>query len=192
VRLTAKHGDGTVVVGVGRAIALKATDASDTGDGTGDGIVDVVLAVLGVLVGEELRQLGLDWRLTTKHGDGTVVVGGGRAIALKATDASDTGDDTGDGIFVVSVLAVRVGLRVGERRQLGLEWRFTTKHGGGTGVVVVGRAIALKATDASVDDTGDDTVGDNDADLRLVGLGVAVKSNLQSNLLKRAALASNC
>ena len=36
VRLTAKHGDGTVVVVVGRAIALKATDASDTGDDTGD------------------------------------------------------------------------------------------------------------------------------------------------------------
>jgi len=71
---------------------------------------------------EERRQLGLDWRLTTKHGGVTVVVvvggGVGRAIALKATDASvnDTGDDTVDGIFDVGVLAVLVVLVVEEQR----------------------------------------------------------------------------
>jgi len=163
-RLTTKHDGGTVdvavvVVGGGRAIALKATDASvdDTVDDTVDGIFDVVLAVLVVRVVEERRQLGLDWRLTTKHDGGTVVVAvvavdGGRAIALKATNASV--DDTVDGIFDV-VLAVRV---VEERRQLGLDWRLTTKHDGGT--VVVGRTTALKATDASVDDIVDDTVDD--------------------------------
>ena len=166
--------------GSGRAIALKATDASvdDTGDDTVDGIL-----VLAVPVVEERRQLGLDWRLTTKHGGGTVdvtvgVFGGGRAIAWKATDASV--DDAVDGIFDV-VLAVLVVL-VEELRQLGLDWRLTTKHDGGTVVVVGGgggRAIALKATDASVDDTGDDTV---------FVLGVAV--NLQSNLLKQSNLAS--
>jgi len=172
-RLTTKHGEGTVVVvvvvGVGRAIALKATDASvdDTGDDTVDGIFDVgVLAVVVVLlVVEERRQLGLDWRLTTKHGEVTVVVavvvdGGGRAIALKATDASV--DGTVDGIFdiVLAVLVLVVLLVVEERRQLGLDWRLTTKHGEVTVVVAIvvgggGRAIALKATDASADGTVD-------------------------------------
>jgi len=174
---------------------LKATDASV--DDTVDGIFDVVLAVLVVLVVEERRQLGLDWRLTTKHGGGTVVVvvvgggggGVGRAIALKATDASvdDTVNDSVDGIFDV-VLAVLLVLVVEERRQLGLDWRLTTKHVGGTVVVVVvivvGRAIALKATDASVDGIFDGVL----AGLGRVVLCVAVKSNL----LKRASLASNC
>jgi len=180
-RLATKHIGGTVVVVVvvvvvvGRAIALKATDASmdDTVDDTVDGIFDVgVLAVLVLvvpLVVEERRHRGLDWRLTTKHFGGTVVVVVvGRAIALEATDVSmdtgnDTVDDTVDGIFDV-VLAVLGVLVVEERRQLGLDWRLTTKHGEGAVVVAVfvvggvGRAIALKATDLSVDDTGDDTV----------------------------------
>ena len=56
--------------------------------------------------------------------------------------------------------------------------------------------MALKATDASVDVTVDDTV-DGIFDVGLAGLGlvvlsVAVKCNLQSNLLKLASLASNC
>ena len=110
MRVTAKLG--AVAVLVGRAIALKATNASvdDTGDDTMDGIFDVgVLAVLVVLlVVKERRQLGLDWRLTTKHGEVTVVVAvvvgdGGCAIALKATDAS--ADDTVIGFC----LAVRNG-----------------------------------------------------------------------------------
>ena len=61
---------------------------------------------------------------------------------------------------------------------------------------VVGRAIACKAIDASVEDTVDDTV-DGIVDgvracLRFGGLGVAVKSNLHINLLKQANLASIC
>jgi len=78
-------------------------------------LLDVVLAVLVLVVpvGEERRQLGLDWRLTTEHGGGTVVVvvvvggggGVGRAIALKATDASV--DDTVIGLGLA--LAVRNG-----------------------------------------------------------------------------------
>ena len=80
---------------------------------------------------------------------------------MKATDASvdDTVDDTVDGIFDVGGLAgrYRVSLLREERLLRGLDVRLTAKHGDGTvvGVVVVGRAIALKATDAS--DTGDDT-----------------------------------
>jgi len=135
-----------VVLVVGRAIAWMAIDASL--DDTVDGIVSVgvdVFAVLVLVFPEERRQQGLDWRLTTKHVGGTVVVGGGagRAIALKATNASvdDAGDDTVDGIFdvVLAVLGVRV---VEERRQLGLDWRLTAKPVGGTVLVVVGRAIA--------------------------------------------------
>ena len=99
-------------------------------------------------------------------------------------------DDTVDGIFDVGGLAGRYRVSLLREKLRGCDVRVTAKRG--AVAVLVGRAIALKATDASVDDTGDDTVGDNDADLRLVGLGVAVKSNLQSNLLKRAALASNC
>eukprot|EP00532_Pseudo-nitzschia_australis_P019010 CAMPEP_0168309714 /NCGR_PEP_ID=MMETSP0142_2-20121227/66425_1 /TAXON_ID=44445 /ORGANISM="Pseudo-nitzschia australis, Strain 10249 10 AB" /LENGTH=130 /DNA_ID=CAMNT_0008262453 /DNA_START=389 /DNA_END=781 /DNA_ORIENTATION=- len=129
------------------------------------------------------------------HGGGTVVVVG-RAISLKATDAAL--DDTVDGICDVDVLAVLVlGVLVVERRQRGLDWRLTTKHCGDTvvvGVVVggVGRAIALKATDASVEDTVDDTV-DGIFDVVLAGLGLVVLSvAVKSNLLKRASLASNC
>jgi len=69
--------------------------------------------VLVVLVVEERRHRGLDLRLTTKHVGGTVVavvVGVGRVIALKATDAPL--DDTVDGIFDV-VLAVRVLIVLG-------------------------------------------------------------------------------
>ena len=59
----------------------------------------------------------MDWRLTTNHNGVAVViavvvrvVGGGSAIAWKATGASvdDAVDDTVDGIFVVGVLAVLV------------------------------------------------------------------------------------
>jgi len=124
LRLTTKRVNGTIVVVgvVGRAIALKATGAlvDDTVDDTGAGIFNVgVLAVLVLdvlLVVEERQQRGLDWRLTTKHVGGAVVVvvvvdgrGGGRAIALKATDASL--DDTVDGMVgvMVEVLAVLVG-----------------------------------------------------------------------------------
>jgi len=103
-RLTTKLG-GVDGLGGGRLMAWKATDAAV--DDTVDGIFFVgVLAVLVVLVVEERRQRGLDWRLTTKDDGGTVVVavvvvGGGRAIALKATGSAvdDTGDDTVDGIF---------------------------------------------------------------------------------------------
>jgi len=66
-----------------------------------------------------------------------VVLVVGRAIAWKATDASL--DDTVDGIVgvrVVLVVRVRVNL-VEERQQQGLDWRLTTKHVGGTVVVVV-------------------------------------------------------
>ena len=60
-----------------------------------------VLAVLVLdvlLVVEERRQRGLDWRLTTKHG---IVAGleGSRAIAWRATVVA--GDDTMDEIFGV-------------------------------------------------------------------------------------------
>jgi len=90
-RFTTKHG-GAVVVD--RSLAGKATDAAM--NDTVDGIFDVgVLAVLVVLlVVEERRQLGLDWRLTAKHVVGTV----GRAIAWKATGA--LGEDTVDEIFI--------------------------------------------------------------------------------------------
>jgi len=127
-------------------------------------------------------------RLTAKHG-GVDGLGDGRAIAWNATDASldDTVDDTVDGIFDVGVLAVRVlgVLVVVERRQRGLDWGLTTKHVGGTVVVVVdscggGRAIAWKAIDASLDDTVDDTVA---VDVSLV---------FKSNLRKRASTTSNC
>jgi len=117
--LTTKHVGGTVVVGggVGRAIALKATEASV--DDTVDGIFDVVLAilVLAVPVGEERQQLGLDWRLTTKHVGGTVGVvggGGGGAIAWKATVASV--DGTGGGAVLVLV-RVLVPVNLLEERQ---------------------------------------------------------------------------
>jgi len=93
-RLTTKHG---IVAGLGgsRAIAWRATVVA--GDDTIDeifgvlgdvlaGLFDVVLAVLGVLVVEEQRQLGLD---STEHGGGAVVVViVGCAIAWNATDAS--------------------------------------------------------------------------------------------------------
>ena len=116
--MTTKHVGCTVVavvvvVGAGCAIAWQATDASV--DDTVDGICDVVLAVLVVLVVEERQQLGLDWRLTTKHVDGTVVVvvvGVGCTIALKATDASvdDTVDVNVDVLVLYSV-AVKCNLR---------------------------------------------------------------------------------
>jgi len=68
--------------------------------------------------------------------------------------------------------------------------RVTAKRG--AVAVLVGRAIALKATDASVDDTVDGIFDVGLAGLGLVVLSVAVKCNLQSNLLKLASLASNC
>ena len=124
-------------------------------------------------------------------------LGGGCAIAWKATDASvdDAVDDTVDGIFDVGGLAgrYRVSLLREERRLRVLDVRLTAKHGDGTVVVVgAGRAIALKATDASVDDTVDGIFDVGLAGLGLVVLSVAVKCNLQSNLLKLASLASNC
>ena len=130
--------------------------------------------------------------------------GGGRAIALKATDSEV--DDTVDGSFDV-VLAVLVGRRVSllrEKQLRGLDVRSTTKHVGGAVVgvvVVVGggvvRAIALKATDALVDDTVGDTVDDTvDGIVDVVvraGLGLVVRSvavKCKSNLLKLSNLAS--
>jgi len=139
--LTTKHVGGTVVavvVGAGRAIALKATDASV--DDTGDGIFDVgvlaVLVLVVLLVVEERRQRGLDWRLTTKNVSCTDVGVGGCAIALEATDASV--DGTMDEIFGVlgdtfAVLVNRLEERVARVIVVFREWRSTTKHG----VVVV-------------------------------------------------------
>jgi len=62
------------------------------------------------------------------------------------------------GVRVVLAVRVHVDL-VEERQQRGLDWRLATKHVGGTVVVVVGRAIAWKATDASLDDTVDEIFG---------------------------------
>ena len=58
-RLTTKHG---IAAGLGgsRAIAWRATVAA--GDDTMDEIFGVLGDVLAVLVVEERRQLGLDWR----------------------------------------------------------------------------------------------------------------------------------
>jgi len=148
--LTTKHVGGTVVVVVvvvvvvGRAIAWNATDASldDMVNGIFGGMGDV----LDGLVGRRRhcfqrrhclrRRQWLGSRLTTKHGGGTVVVVVGRAIALKATDASL--DDTVDGIFdVVLAVLVLVVLVVEERPHQGLDSRLTAKHVGGTVVAVV-------------------------------------------------------
>jgi len=167
-RLTTKHVGCTVVavvvvVGAGRAIALKATDASV--DDTVDEIFGLRVLVVGwggVSLRREKRRV-CDVRSTAKHGAVAVLVG--RAIAWKTTDALV--DDIVDGIVgvrVVLVVRVRVNL-VEERQQQGLDWRLTTKHVGGTVVVVVvvvvvvGRAIAWNATDASLDDTVDGIFG---------------------------------
>jgi len=64
-------------------------------------------------------------------------------------------DDTVDEIFGVlgDALAVLVILlAVEERRQRGLDWRLTTKHGI-VDVLCGGRAIAWRAMDASMNDT---------------------------------------
>jgi len=98
-------------------------------------------------------------RLNAKHGAVAVAVVIVRAISWKAIDASL--DDTVDGVFgVVDVLAVLVlvcvlglvlGKRLEEQRRQGLDSRLTTKHVGVAIVLVVGRAIAWKATGASLD-----------------------------------------
>jgi len=201
MEINKKDGGGTVVVG--RAIAWNATDASvdDTVDGSFGLRVDVLAGRYCVSLLWGKRKLrGLDVRLTAKHVGGTVVVVVvGRAIARNATDTSL--DDTVEGSFGlrVDVLAgrCRVSLLWEKQRQLGLDWRLTTKHVDGTVVVVVvvvvvvggggvgvGCAIALKATDASVDGI---------FDVVLAGLGPVVRCvAVKSNLLKRASLASNC
>ena len=64
---------------------------------------------------EERRHRGRDLRLTTKHVGCTVVavvVGAGRAIALKATDALVIFD-----VGVLAVLVLDILLVVEERRQ---------------------------------------------------------------------------
>eukprot|EP00532_Pseudo-nitzschia_australis_P006780 CAMPEP_0168173126 /NCGR_PEP_ID=MMETSP0139_2-20121125/5689_1 /TAXON_ID=44445 /ORGANISM="Pseudo-nitzschia australis, Strain 10249 10 AB" /LENGTH=164 /DNA_ID=CAMNT_0008090959 /DNA_START=207 /DNA_END=698 /DNA_ORIENTATION=+ len=94
-----------------------------------------------------------------------VVLVVGRAISRKAIDA--TLDDTVDEIFcvLVDVFAVLVGrvpvnlLEERRRLQRGLDSRLITKHVGVAVVIVVvvvlvvGRAIAWKAIDASLEDT---------------------------------------
>jgi len=105
-RLTSKHGVVTVLV-IGRAIAWKATNAS---------LNDPVGGVLAVLVLGSLRleeQVARfiflflrDSRLTTKQGV-VAILGGGRAIAWEATDASM--DDTVVGLGLGDTLAVLVG-----------------------------------------------------------------------------------
>jgi len=86
-----------------------------------------------------------EWRLITKHGFGVLV---GRAIAGKATGAML--DGTVDEIFGILgdalAVLVLVNLERVARFVFVRDSRFTTKHGVG------GRAIAWKATDASVDD----------------------------------------
>ena len=72
----------------------------------------------------------------------------------------DTGDEgfgvLGDALAVLVVLLVLLGLE--ERRQRGLDWRLTTKHG-----IVAGlggsRAIAWRATVTAGDDTMDEIFG---------------------------------
>jgi len=106
-----------------------------------------------LLVVEERRQRGLDWRLTTKHGI-VAGLGGSRAIAWRATVAAGV-DDTMDDILGVlgDALAVRVVLLGSEeRRQRGLDWRLTAKHGIVAGLGG-GRAIACKAPGGALDDT---------------------------------------
>jgi len=100
-----------------------------------------------VLLREERQRQYLDSRLTAKQG--TVAgLGGGRAIAWKATVASVDGTGGGAVLVLVRVL-VPVDLLEDQRHQ-GLESRLTTKRLGGTVVVVVvGRAIAWKTTNAS-------------------------------------------
>jgi len=91
------------------------------------------------------------------------------------------------GVRVVLAVRVHVDL-VEERQQRGLDWRLATKHVGGTVVVVVGvgRAIALKATDASVDDTVDVTV-----DVSVLFLVVRVAVVVKCSLRKLARSAAN-
>jgi len=111
------------------------------------GVLGDALAVLVVLlVVEERRQRGLDWRLTTKHGI-VAGLGGSRAIAWRATVAA--GDDTMDEIFgvlgdalaglgLVNLLEGRVARVIVVFRR---EWRSTTKHGVVDGLGG-GRAVA--------------------------------------------------
>jgi len=109
-------------------------------------------------------------------------------MAWKATDASLA--DMVDGIFdgvVVDVLAVLVGRRrrgLQRRPPQGLDSRFTTKHVGGTVVVVGGgRAIAWEATDALVDDTVDVTV-----DVSFLFLVVGVVKSMLRKLASSSAI----
>jgi len=148
-----------VLVG-GCAIALKAAGASL------DDTVDEIFGVLGgalaalILVNlleEQVARFGFvrDSRCTAKHSFAVVA---GRAIALKAMDESldDTVCEGGGGVCDALVVWLSRFTLLWEERQRGLDSRLTTKHVGVPAVVVgvvVGRAIACKATDASWNDT---------------------------------------
>jgi len=104
----------------------------------------------------------LDSRLTTKHGVVAVVVVlvVDCVISWKATGTSL--DDTVDEIFGVRVDVDRVPpIREERVARFGFvcDWRFTTKHGFAVVDVVVGRAIARKAMNESLDDTMIDASG---------------------------------
>jgi len=121
------------------------------------GVLEDALAVLvNLLVEERVARVIVvfcrEWRSTAKHGI-VAGLGGGHAIAWKATVASV--NDTVDEIFGVlgDALAVLVNLLVEERVARVIvvfwwEWRSTTKYGGVDGLGG-GRAIAWKATGVS-------------------------------------------